>query len=446
LNDQHEAVRLAAVTALRTSREGTISKALGPVVDDVDAAVAAAASVALLRGSGRAEAMARLRSMVTDDDQEVRITAIRQLRPALSEDIVNLAGPLGTDASPAVRAAALQALAWAGPRPALEPALQALDAEEPSVRAAAIETLFAVDIEAHRGELEALARTRSSLAVEDHTLASAIPVDDEASRLLHDAVVDRGRRHALVALSLLALLSEDREALRSAIDSLAAVDPGQVANALETVEAVAGVSLVRPLLGLWEAPAATTPVSDPLERALTDPDPFIRACAELVRTTRQQGDDMTRSRPSMSPMERVMALRRVPLFAELSPTDLSRIARIADECSYADGDMIAAQGEIGDELHIVVAGAVKVVRDDAGANEAIARRETGDVVGEMSIITRGPRVASLVADGQVRTVRIGGREFESMIRERPEVSLAVMRVLAERLSVETAGHRSADLL
>lgn len=155
---------------------------------------------------------------------------------------------------------------------------------------------------------------------------------------------------------------------------------------------------------------------------------------------------MARSRASMSPMERVIALRRVPLFAELSPTDLSRVAGIADECAYADGDVIAVQGEIGDELHIVVAGAVRVVREDTGANAAIARRETGDVVGEMSIITRGPRVASLVAEGEVRTVRIGRREFESMIRERPDVSLAVMRVLADRLGVETAGHRGADTM
>jgi CRP-like cAMP-binding protein len=56
----------------------------------------------------------------------------------------------------------------------------------------------------------------------------------------------------------------------------------------------------------------------------------------------------------------------------------------------------------------------------------------------MSIISRSPRVASLVADGDVRTVAIGHREFESIIRERPEVSFAVMRVLAERLGAETA--------
>ena len=61
----------------------------------------------------------------------------------------------------------------------------------------------------------------------------------------------------------------------------------------------------------------------------------------------------------------------------------------------------------------------------------------GDVVGEMSIITRNPRVASLIAEDDVRTLRIGRQEFESMIRERPDVSLAMMRVLAERLSAET---------
>lgn len=84
----------------------------------------------------------------------------------------------------------------------------------------------------------------------------------------------------------------------------------------------------------------------------------------------------------------------------------------------------------------MISGAVAVVRRRETAT-AVARRGPGDVVGEMSIITRRPRIASLVAQGDVRTLRIGHREFESMIRERPDVSLAVMRVLAERLGAET---------
>ena len=133
-------------------------------------------------------------------------------------------------------------------------------------------------------------------------------------------------------------------------------------------------------------------------------------------------------------IERVIFLRKVPLFADLTPSDLERVARIADERGYADGEAIAAEGELGEELHIVVDGAIRVLQDRDGSEHGIARRTAGDVVGEMSLITRAPRMASLIADGAVRTIRIGRREFESILRERPDVALAVMRVLAQRLS------------
>lgn len=138
---------------------------------------------------------------------------------------------------------------------------------------------------------------------------------------------------------------------------------------------------------------------------------------------------------SMSMVERVLVLRKIPLFATLTATELQRVAEIAEERSYADGDVLAAEGEIGDEMHIVLDGTVRVERATGGT---VARRGPGDVVGEMSIITRSPRVASVVADGDVRAVRIDQRRFEAMVRERPEIALAVMRVLAERIAALTS--------
>ncbi len=96
----------------------------------------------------------------------------------------------------------------------------------------------------------------------------------------------------------------------------------------------------------------------------------------------------------------------------------------------ADGELLASEGEQGDELLIVASGTVRV---EAGGSE-IARRGRGEVLGEMSLITRDPRVASLVADGDVRAIRIGRREFESMIHDRPDIGIGVMRVLAQRLA------------
>jgi hypothetical protein len=58
-----------------------------------------------------------------------------------------------------------------------------------------------------------------------------------------------------VALSAISVTSEDRDAIRVALDILGQGATAQVANALETIEAAAGSSAVRSLLGLWE-PAA----------------------------------------------------------------------------------------------------------------------------------------------------------------------------------------------
>ena len=59
---------------------------------------------------------------------------------------------------------------------------------------------------------------------------------------------------------------------------------------------------------------------------------------------------------------------------------------------------------------------------------------SGDVIGEMAVIASKPRMASLVARGPVRVLTIGQREFEALLRERSEISLAVMRVLCQRLA------------
>lgn len=150
---------------------------------------------------------------------------------------------------------------------------------------------------------------------------------------------------------------------------------------------------------------------------------------------------MERSVTALSVMERVLFLRKVPLFADLAPVDLERVARLAEDHGYADAEIIAAEGEIGEELHIVVEGTIRVVRDREPAQQELARRTSGDVVGEMSIVTQEPRMATLIADGDVRTVTLGHREFESMLRERPSIALAVMRVLAHRVA---EGSRSAE--
>ncbi|MEK7861756.1 MAG: cyclic nucleotide-binding domain-containing protein, partial [Chloroflexota bacterium] len=68
----------------------------------------------------------------------------------------------------------------------------------------------------------------------------------------------------------------------------------------------------------------------------------------------------------------------------------------------------------------------------------VATRGRGEVVGEMSIVSDRTRSATVVAAGEVRALRIGRAEFESILRDRPETAIGVIRVLAVRLAEATA--------
>ena len=81
----------------------------------------------------------------------------------------------------------------------------------------------------------------------------------------------------------------------------------------------------------------------------------------------------------------------------------------------------------------MVSGAIRVMVDEKAGPVEIARRMPGEYVGEMAIVSEEPRMAPLVASGAVRTLTIDHERFERIVLERPQVSLAVMRELCDRL-------------
>jgi len=84
---------------------------------------------------------------------------------------------------------------------------------------------------------------------------------------------------------------------------------------------------------------------------------------------------------------------------------------------------------------VIVTGEVRVIARRAdGHDEEIARRGAGDYVGEMALLARAPRTATLIATGDVRALALSQKAFEGLLRERPETSLAVIRVLCARLA------------
>jgi Cyclic nucleotide-binding domain len=310
---------------------------------------------------------------------------------------------------------------------------QVLEAlQSPQTADGAVEAVRRLELDGDGDRVRAFILSAADLARRDRELAASIPSDDETARLLHDAVLSRGQAVARSALWAATMLAGRRPEMETAIENLDG-PPDQVATALETLETAGDPRLVRPLLALWEPATPPAHGEDWLSLADSDDDEFIKRCADLVRA-RRQGDHMAGTVAALSTIERVLFLRNVSLFTGLSPQDLERVALLAEERGFADGEMIASEGELGDELYIVIGGTIRVVQARGSTEHQLARRATGDVVGEMSLITQSPRIASLVADGAVRAIRLGRREFESMLRERPGIAMAVMRVLANRLA------------
>ncbi len=137
---------------------------------------------------------------------------------------------------------------------------------------------------------------------------------------------------------------------------------------------------------------------------------------------------------TVSVLERILLLREIPIFADLSPEDLKRVAEIAREQWYPQDIDIFRQGDEGNMMFVIVEGHLHVVRSmQDGKDQILAERGPGDFIGEMAIIDSIPRYATLHTQSEVRVLAIDGETFKGILRERPDVSFAVLRSISRRL-------------
>jgi hypothetical protein len=443
LHDADPVMRRVSAEVLRLLALPSTADALISAIDDTDEDVrrSAVRGVAAL---GLADSIA---GFANDPDPEIRVSvaltrgpqAIAALardpdaavRRAVAAAIAERGGPpaplvmLLDDGDASVRRAAAGALQTTVVAPtALEPLLGSADA---FVAGRALDSLAARADPAMRARLLALARGASATAASECERLRRIGTRaDDAGAFVVDAVRERARRPALRAVHAALALSGRGDA-DLVIESLESRDRERRASAVELIEAVGG-DLVRPLLPLWEGSATTTDRGHDLEDiAATDPDTLVR---DAARRAISGGMDMkAETLPTISLVERVLFLRKVSLFAELAPSDLKQIAGLAREAQHMDGAVLGREGEAGDQLFLIASGTVRV---ETGAR-VIARRTTGEVIGEMSIVAEIPRIASLVCEGEVRVLSIGRRDFDAILRDRPSVARAIIRVLSARL-------------
>jgi CRP-like cAMP-binding protein len=122
------------------------------------------------------------------------------------------------------------------------------------------------------------------------------------------------------------------------------------------------------------------------------------------------------------------SLRRVPFFEDLTPEDLERIARIGERRTFGAGDTIIAKDTEGQALFVLLSGAAEV---EAGGKTH--RLGPGDFVGEMALLGRRPRSATVTAAEPTECLVLEAMYFKPFLVKNPSVAVAILEGVVERL-------------
>ena len=135
----------------------------------------------------------------------------------------------------------------------------------------------------------------------------------------------------------------------------------------------------------------------------------------------------------MSLREEVETLRQIPLFAKVDPSKIKLLAFTSERVTFQPGDLLCQQGEMGDAAYVIMSGQAEVMVNTPSGPLTVATMQKNDVVGEIAILINIPRTATIKAASELTTLKITKDLFLRMITEFPEISVEMMRVLAERL-------------
>jgi CRP-like cAMP-binding protein len=131
---------------------------------------------------------------------------------------------------------------------------------------------------------------------------------------------------------------------------------------------------------------------------------------------------------------KVAVLAGVPLFADCSRRELRAVAEAVDEVVVPAGTLLTKEGASGREFVVIVDGAAEVRRRGRKVNDL----GSGDFLGEIALVSRGPRTATVRTTQPTHALVITAASFRALLRRTPSMQWKVMEALAERLPGEFA--------
>jgi len=139
----------------------------------------------------------------------------------------------------------------------------------------------------------------------------------------------------------------------------------------------------------------------------------------------------------LTTVEKVIFLKQVSFFKEMTIKQLRTLASISEEVSYEKGQKILIEGEYGDALHVVISGRVAIQRQvkqrDSLAITRLSTLRSRDYFAEMSIFDNQAHDADAIALEAITLLLVRHRPLVALIKHQPELSLSLLKVLSQRL-------------
>jgi CRP/FNR family transcriptional regulator, cyclic AMP receptor protein len=128
--------------------------------------------------------------------------------------------------------------------------------------------------------------------------------------------------------------------------------------------------------------------------------------------------------------ELLQVLRSVPLFAGLNSKELTRVDRLLDTVERATGDVLTEEGTVGRQAFIVLSGRASVTI----GGRPVATLGPGEVIGEMALLDRQPRTATVTALEPMKVFVIDPRSFSTLLAE-PAIARRMLDAEVGRLRI-----------
>ena len=115
-------------------------------------------------------------------------------------------------------------------------------------------------------------------------------------------------------------------------------------------------------------------------------------------------------------------MNHVPLFSNLSKTEMKALRSLMTAININSGKTVVREGDVGREFMIILSGTASVSRQGS----KFATLGPGDFFGEMSLLGKGPRSATVTAETDLLLEALNRREFATMLHKNPEIAEKIL--------------------